>query len=338
MMHARAIVCGAIAALAASGLGGCAGSSSVPPRNDTVVAYPWTAKAPMQLARSYSGAAVVNNRIYMTGGEGTVLAGGGRYANTIEAYDPNSDTWTAKAPVSSLVFSPGVGAIGNMVYSVGGADYCCDQRAAVVAYDTSSNTWTDKARMSTLRSSLGVAVIQNILYAVGGSELDVIPYGFPTIVRSSVVEAYDPAKDAWTFKAPMPTARANMAVGVINNIVYAAGGYGTSGAVNTVEAYDPSTNTWTTKAPMPTARSDAAAGVVNNKLYVVGGSGLDSGSPARLNTVEAYDPATNTWATKPAMPTRRQGLSVAVVDNVLYAIGGENTAGVPLATVEAYKP
>jgi hypothetical protein len=336
MIHARAIVCGAVVVLAASGLGGCAGSSSVPPRNDTVAAYPWTAKAPMQLARTNSGAAVVNNRVYMTGGAGTVPAGGGRYANTIEAYDPPADTWTAKAPVSELVFGSGVAAIGNVVYMVGGADYCCDETGAVEAYDTASNTWTHKTWMSTHRGWLGVAVNQNIIYAVGGTQLDILTYNFPTNILSNVVEAYDPATNAWTMKAPMPTARTQVAVGVVNNILYAVGGHGTSSVLDTVEAYDPSTNTWTAKAPMPTARAGMAAGVLNDKLYVVGGY-QDGSVAARLDTVEAFDPATNTWATKPAMPTRRQGLAVAVVDNVLYAIGGENS-GVPLATVEAYKP
>src|SRR5439155_526290 len=56
-----------------------------------------------------------------------------------------------------------------------------------------------------------------------------------------------------------------------------------------------------------------------------------------LATVEAYDPASNTWTTKASMPTARGGLGVAVVNGVLYAVGGEDGASL-LATVEAYDP
>jgi N-acetylneuraminic acid mutarotase len=55
-----------------------------------------------------------------------------------------------------------------------------------------------------------------------------------------------------------------------------------------------------------------------------------------LSTVEAYDPATDTWTTKAPMPTARQGLAAAVVNGSLYAIGGYN--GSYLSTVESYTP
>src|ERR1700738_2686760 len=56
---------------------------------------------------------------------------------------------------------------------------------------------------------------------------------------------------------------------------------------------------WTTKTSMPTARQRLAAGFVNATLYAVGGIDAD----VALNTVEAYDPATDTWTTKAPMPT-----------------------------------
>ncbi len=57
------------------------------------------------------------------------------------------------------------------------------------------------------------------------------------------------------------------------------------------------------------------------------------------NTLEVYDPTTDTWMTKAHMPTPRAGLSTSVVDGKIYAIGG--TVGYPwpgLSTVEAYDP
>ena len=92
----------------------------------------------------------------------------------------------------------------------------------------------------------------------------------------------------------MPTARAGLAVGVVDGVLYAVGGFRADGGVlNTVEAYDRRTNTWTTKAPMPTARWGLAVGVVNDVLYAVGGINTRSSSPPSyggLATVEATIP------------------------------------------------
>jgi N-acetylneuraminic acid mutarotase len=136
--------------------------------------------------------------------------------------------------------------------------------------------------------------------------------------------------DSWTTKAPMPTRRAYLAAAVVNNIIYAIGGY-TDYHLSTNEAYDPSTGSWTTKAPMPTPRGYLAAAVVNNIIYAIGGAFYHS-------TNEAYDPSTDTWTTKAPMPTARYGLAAAVVNNIIYAIGGCNAAICPLSTNEAYNP
>jgi len=79
----------------------------------------------------------------------------------------------------------------------------------------------------------------------------------------------------------------------------------------------------------------AAAG--NGKIYAIGG---ESGAAA-LATVEEYDPATDTWATRTSMPTRRIWLGVAAASNgKIYAIGGResNVWGAPVATVAEYDP
>ncbi len=147
------------------------------------------------------------------------------------------------------------------------------------------------------------------------------------------------AHDCWLRRAPMPTPRANMGIGVVNGVLYAIGGF--DGPLHdTVEAYSPVTGRWTTRAPMLTARSEFGVGVVNGVIYAVGGYDAVNQYVGTRN-VEAYDPITNHWTTRAAMPTARVGLGVGVVNGVLYAVGGI-TGGffqkVVLPTVEAYDP
>ena len=139
----------------------------------------------------------------------------------------------------------------------------------------------------------------------------------------------------WTAKAPMPTARGNLAVGVVNGILYAVGGtIGNGLPLNTVEAYDPATNTWTARAPMHVARSDFGVGVVNGILYAVGGDSWNG-------TVEAYDPRTDTWTYKASMPKGLSDFGIGVINNILYFVGGlgyRPTGPFVKYEVEAYDP
>ena len=141
--------------------------------------------------------------------------------------------------------------------------------------------------------------------------------------------------NTWAGKASMPNTRAIHAMGVVNGILYAVGGFN-GNYLATMEAYDPATDIWTPKASMSTPRTGLAVGVVNGILYAVGGYNVSSGSRG-LATVEAYDPATNTWTPKASMSSPHSDHAVGVVNGILYAVGGLNNSGV-LSTMEAYDP
>ena len=144
----------------------------------------------------------------------------------------------------------------------------------------------------------------------------------------------------WITKAPMPTPRMALSTSVVDGIIYVIGGTQDfhQPAIATVEAYDPETDSWTSKAPapMPTLRAGLSTCVVDGIIYAIGGArDVDSQT---FSTMEAYDPATNTWTPKRDMPTPRGYPSTSVVDGIIYAIGGGSDTESPLSTVEAYDP
>lgn len=89
-------------------------------------------------------------------------------------------------------------------------------------------------------------------------------------------------------------------------------------------------NSWTTKADLRTPRWGLTAGVVKSSsgsiLYAIGGviGGFGPSDPSQsVNTVEAYDFSTNTWAGKAPLPAplfRTNG--VGVIGGKLYVSGG----------------
>lgn len=81
-----------------------------------------------------------------------------------------------------------------------------------------------------------------------------------------------------------------------------------------VKAIPQTDDSWTIKAPMPrTAYGEAA--VVDSKIYVIGGEG---------STNYMYDPTSNNWVAKAAMPTSRTLFAIAAYQNKIYTIGGQD--------------
>src|SRR5207249_2121084 len=129
----------------------------------------------------------------------------------------------------------------------------------------------------------------------------------------------------WSSVAPMQYERFGLAAATgADGRIYAIGGF-SDFTKSTVEAYNPASNSWSTLAPMPTARVFlAAVAGADGRIYAIGGFnyfGLNNGVDAvALNTVEAYNPASNSWSTLAPMPTARGYLAaVAGADGRIYA-------------------
>ncbi|MEV6583273.1 kelch repeat-containing protein [Streptomyces sp. NPDC051582] len=173
--------------------------------------------------------------------------------------------------------------------------------------------------------------------------------------------AYSPATSVWATLPPMKTARNSLASttapcpgGVKGDCVYAIGGAQGNTALATNEAYSTETNAWLSLPPMPTPRAAMAAatapcpeelGLRGACVYVFGGNSM-AVADAILTTVEAYSPATNTWATLPPLRVRRIGHAGAagtcpeglgLHGACVYAFGGLSPDGT-LAAAEVYSP
>jgi len=82
----------------------------------------WFKKSPMPNGRSNFALGVANKRIYIIGGLSN-LGGTSKSAvsvNTVDEYHPGSNSWTVKAPFSSVRYSLGSGVVNNRIYAIGG--------------------------------------------------------------------------------------------------------------------------------------------------------------------------------------------------------------------------
>ncbi len=75
---------------------------------------------------------------------------------------------------------------------------------------------------------------------------------------------------------------------------------------------------WQTLAFMPSERQELATAVLDGKIYVIAGYGPDGRS---TDTVEVYNPATDTWASAHPLPGATNHNSAAVAAGKLYVFG-----------------
>ncbi len=111
---------------------------------------------------------------------------------------------------------------------------------------------------------------------------------------------------------------------------------------------------WTLLAPMTIGRSRPAVAATGGKVYVIGGEsplaalpdGFDRSVSAEADravlrawetSVEEYNPATNTWASRAAKPTGVSNAGAGVIGGIIYVPGGWD-GGSASAVHEAYNP
>jgi N-acetylneuraminic acid mutarotase len=208
----------------------------------------------------------------------------------------------------------------------------------VYEYDAAGDGWTPKKAMPHPVHHAAVTAFNGKMYLFGGFDLPASgPPGWNPVAETW---EYDPANDTWRPRAPMPTARGSGVAAVVGGKIYVIGGAGpvpgapdpalrprqAQRSLAVVEEYDPATDTWRARAPMPTPCNHMGGEAVNGKIYVIGGrlsGAFIIGYPGNINLVQAYDPATDSWATRAPMPTARSGLNTAMANGIIYAAGGE---------------
>jgi hypothetical protein len=130
----------------------------------------------------------------------------------------------------------------------------------------------------------------------------------------------------------MPTRRAALAVGVIGDRLYAAGGATSGGTTfKRLEVFDFETRRWSRGPDMQVPREHVAGAVSGGRFYVLGGR------PGNLAVAERYVPARRRWERLPDLRTARSGIAAATVGRLVVVFGGERAEGT-IRPVEAFDP
>jgi N-acetylneuraminic acid mutarotase len=302
----------------------------------------WTTKKPMPTPRGGFGVAVVNGKIYAIGG----LNNDSNLAVN-QVYDPVMDFWRTRKPMPTPRSGCAVASYQGKIYVIGGTvgittNLVSEFTGTVEVYDPTTDTWETKMPMPTPRADLRASVVDGKIYLIGGKER----WGEESLYHElDVNEVYDPVNDSWTAASPMPVPAFGYASAVVDGKICVFGGarqlssgFNDLTSVGFTQVYDVKNNTWSNKASIPVAVSFATAEATGGltapqRVYLVGGFNQFDYS----NVVSVYDVESNRWGLGAKMPTARGYLAMAVVEDVLYAIGGFDGA-TWLAVNEEYVP
>ncbi|MCL1873988.1 MAG: hypothetical protein FWF85_07720, partial [Clostridiales bacterium] len=150
-----------------------------------------------------------------------------------------------------------------------------------------------------------------------------------------------PAEQDWQDKGALPFSLKDFKTAESNGKLYVFGGFDTAGqVVNSVYEYDPVTNSWAAKASMPIYDQGFAVASAYGKIYLIGGvsSVTQGGANNWTSNTYEFDPMTNTWQQKAAIPSVKWDLEARFYQGKIYAIGGLDINWAVNNVVEAYDP
>jgi len=307
----------------------------------------WSSKASLAFAKVGLGVVAVEGKIYAIGGSTAVESHRYGFSALNEVYDPMTNTWTTLASMPTPRRDFAIVAYQNKIYCIGGIVgakpmdewglfYSSVLSNVVEVYDIATNSWSTVASFPYNASRIQAAVVDDYIFVLLGSHL----------LR------YDPLTDLWVENAQMPVVPSSSSSGhrpypvlfVMDGTLVVTGEFFSGPKVL---VYDPKKDVWSDEATGPLVFCDGR-GLVTSGVYApqrVYFLGSAPGSTFReVLTNQAYDFTDNTWTIGEAMPTPRLDFGAAIVDDILYIIGGYTyDIGYPYATkvsalVEAYVP
>jgi len=291
----------------------------------SALASNWRSEPPLPVVLQEISAVTLDGRIWVVGGFEDF-----RDVGTVRIFDPSSGAWTLGPALPAPRHHLALAVVGGDLYVLGGMETIgFDLVDTAWVLRAGASEWTPLAPLPEARGAGYAGVVDGTIYLVGGQG--------PGEVLSADTLIYDPATNAWTIGAAIPSPREHLAGFVYDGEIWALGGRAFSLSTNTavVEIYDPATDTWRSGLPLGLARGGFAASVLDDVAYVVGGEQPDRA----LHEVEALHLPRGAWRTLERVPTPRHGHAMATAAGRIWVIGGaDEPIFAAVNVVESFAP
>ncbi|XP_073421908.1 kelch-like protein 15 [Dendrobates tinctorius] len=265
--------------------------------------------------------AIVNNFVFLLGGEELGPDGEFHASSKVFRYDPRQNNWMRMSDMSVPRSEFAVGVIGRYIYAVAGRTRD-ETFYSTERYDIIENKWEFVDPYPVNKYGHEGTVLNNKLFITGG---------ITSSSTSKQVCVFDPSKEGtveqrtrrtqvhmncWENKCKMNYARCFHKMISYNSKLYVFGGvcvilrasFESQGCPST-EVYDPEADQWTILASMPIGRSGHGVAVLDKQIMVLGGLCYNG---HYSDSILTFDPEENKWKEDeyPRMPCKLDGLQV----------------------------
>ncbi|MFA5572013.1 MAG: hypothetical protein GX799_05620 [Crenarchaeota archaeon] len=173
----------------------------------------WETKTSMPNDRMNVLANVVGDKIYVIDG----------FSRSNEVYDPAADSWAIKTPLPYGGTNTASVVVDSKIYVIINDIYTVDENSSrrLFVYDTEKDVWSQATPPPSLIidgpavATIGVEAPKRV-YALG------VQLGNNPAATNYI---YDPSSDNWTVGTPMTVSRIDFGVTMVNDTIFAVGGY-----------------------------------------------------------------------------------------------------------------
>jgi len=250
--------------------------------------------------------AVLNNFLYVLGGQNHFEERGKTAVATVARYDPRFNTWMKIASMNERRAGFHVSAVAayNRLYAVGGVN-SVGRLSSVECYCVEEDRWKYVASTQHAICDHAGAVHRDKMYISGG---------FTDGHFSDAMLCYNPKHDIWERRTPMQHPRGwHQMVTVKDKIFCIGGNSGINKRIDVMETevYSPDFDQWTVVAQLSMGQSEAGACLVNDRIFIVGGY---CWSARRcIKVIQTYDSDNDTWERVGNLPRGLAGLRLCTL-------------------------
>jgi N-acetylneuraminic acid mutarotase len=257
----------------------------------------------MEIARSEHPAVVLDGEIVVLGGLIEVGVGRSGITPTVEAYDPETNTWRQLPELPEPRHHGMAAALGDRLFFFGGYTPSDDPSPAV--WELVEGVWQTRAPLTAPVAAASAVVLGDVIYVVGG-----VPDGF--------LQAYDAEADGWAILQAPTTQREHVAAAVLDGEVWAIAGRWMGEIFDTSEIYDTAADGWRAGPRLNEPRSGFGAAVIGEEIIVAGGEVFDPDEA--LASAEILDGGQ--WGLIDALPHGLHGNPLVAIEGQVYLPGG----------------
>uniref|UniRef100_A0AAY4CY57 BTB domain-containing protein n=1 Tax=Denticeps clupeoides TaxID=299321 RepID=A0AAY4CY57_9TELE len=242
----------------------------------------------METGCSHACVAMLDNFVYVIGGQHLQYRSGEGAVDTCFRYDPHLNQWLRIQPMQECRIQFQLNVLRGQLYATGGRNRS-GSLSSVECYCPRKNEWIYVDALKRRIWGHAGTTCRDKLYVSGG-------YGV-SVEDKKTLHCYDPTSDQWDFKSPMNEPRVLHAMIDVNDRVYALGGrmdhVDRCFDVLAVEYYVPDSDQWTTVSPMRVGQSEAGCCLLGQKIYVIGGYNWHLNNVTSI--VQVYNTEADEW-------------------------------------------